>query len=65
MGLVVLEVLFLVVGDEVLEEICDFLRLCYCLPAAHTTVRTACKKSWLFSATYADAIYLFYGFRQH
>ena len=38
MGLVVLEVLFEVVEDEVLEDVCDFLGLCCCLPGPHMAV---------------------------
>ena len=38
MGLVVLEVLFVVVHDEELEEVCDFLRLCCCLPGPYKAV---------------------------
>lgn len=38
MGLVVLEVLFVVVQDEELEEVCDFLGLSCCLPGPHKAV---------------------------
>ena len=38
MVLGVLEVLFEVVEDEVLEDVCDFLGLCCCLPGPHMAV---------------------------
>ena len=38
MGLVVLEVLFVVVEDEELEEVYDFLGLSCCLQGPHKTV---------------------------
>ena len=38
MGLVVLEVLFEVVEDEVLADVYDFLGLCCCLPGPHMAV---------------------------
>ena len=38
MGLVVLEVLFVVVEDKELGVVCDFLGLCCCLPGPHMAV---------------------------
>ena len=38
MGLVVLGKLIEVVEDEVLEDVCDFLGLCCCLPGPHMAV---------------------------
>lgn len=48
MGLVVLEVLFVVVEDKELGEVCDFLVLSCCFPGPHMATWTLCEKRNVF-----------------